>query len=183
MNYYLYDPDSDNYAGIGVPHEDDARVTKVHYTDEPLLESWTPPVAFEFEDNPPTHGDFPSLVNYNMIPVMSQRAWDALRPLIGYCCEALPIIHPSGKPYYIIHVMDTIDALDEERSELTRNRVTGRVNRIYRYALKPELLRGKHIFKLPRESGGELLVDGAFRAAVEEHGLKGLLFNPIPLVE
>ncbi|GIW96756.1 MAG: hypothetical protein KatS3mg111_0089 [Pirellulaceae bacterium] len=182
MYYYRYHPDANNYAGIMLRPED-RDVIKIRHVTSPIADEWVPVEVLDIEDNPSTHGDFPSLVNYNMIPVMSLRAWDALRPLIGYCCEALPIIHPSGKPYYIIHVMETIDALDEERSELSRNRVTGRVSAVYRYALRPASLSGKHIFKLPLESGDELLVDDAFRQAVVQHGLKGLLFNPIPLVE
>jgi len=186
MNYYRYRPDADNFAGIGFEWEIDSseekRVLGVHNIDYPVIAEWTPPVAHGFEDNPPTEGDFPSLSNYWRIPVMSQRAWAALRPLIGDCCEALPIVHPSGQPFYIIHVMQTIDALDDERSELWRNPATGRVGDISCYAFKYELLAGKHIFKLPRESGGELLVDDEFRKAVEQHGLKGLLFHPVPQV-
>ena len=56
-----------------------------------MADRWVAPVANGFEDNPETEGDFPSLSNYNMIPVASQRAWETLRPLIGNCCEALPI--------------------------------------------------------------------------------------------
>lgn len=185
MSYYLYRPDANNFAGIGFEWEIDSpeekRVLGVHDIDSPVRTEWTPPTAHGFEDNPPTDGDFPSLSNYWRIPVMSQRAWDALHPLIGYCCEPLPTIHPSGQPFYIIHVMETIDALDEERSGLWRNPATGRVGDISRYALKHGRLAGKHIFKLPTKSGGELLVDDEFRKAVEQHGLQGLLFDPVHL--
>ena len=182
MNYYRYRPAPNDYAGIYVADEDDQMVVRLHYTDDPVAESWVPPRVYEYEDNPPKQGDFPSLSNFFIIPVMSQRAWDTLRPLIGDCCEALPVIHPSGKPYYIIHVMETIDALDEERSELERY-PDGRVAVVDRYALKYDLLEGKHIFKFPRKSGAELLLDDEFRRVVEENKLKGLRFNPIPLVD
>jgi len=185
--YYRYDPDANNFAGIGFEWEIDSpeekRVLGVHDIDHPVITAWPPPVAHGFDDNPPAEGDFPSLSNYNMIPVMSQRAWDALRPLIGYCCEPLPIIHPSGQPFYIIHVMETIDALDDERSELRQSQIDGRVNRIFKYAFRKDLLASKHIFKLPTKSGGELLVDDEFRKAVEQHGLQGLLFDPVQLVD
>lgn len=187
MKYYRYRPDANNFAGIGFEWDFDSpeekRVLGVHDIDHPVLVEWTPPVAHGFDDNPPTEGDFPSLSNYWRIPVMSQRAWDALRPLIGYCCEALPIIHPSGRPFSIIHVMETIDALDEERSELRRSQIDGRVNRVFKYAFRDNLLAGKHIFKLPLESGGELLIDDEFRQAVEKNGLQGLVFNPLPLAD
>lgn len=186
MDYYRYRPDANNFAGIGFDWEIDSpeekRVLGVHDIDHPVIAEWTAPVAHGFKDNPTTEGNFPSLSNSWSIPVMNQFAWNALRPLIGYCCEALPIICPGGQPFYIIHVMETIDALDEERSVVKRYS-DGGVMRVISYSLKGDLLGGKHIFKLPRESGGELLVDNEFRKAVEEHGLQGLLFDPVPQVE
>src|SRR5579884_1033891 len=183
MKYYVYRPDADNFAGIGAASEAHDEVVDIHYQNAPLLSRWTPIVFHGFEDNPPDEGDFPSLSDFWDIPVLSQRAWDTLHPLIDYCCEALPIIHPTGKPFYIIHVMETIDCLDEARSEITRNPVTNRVSRIFRYALKTNRLRGKHIFKLPRESGAELLVDDVFRKAVEDNDLKGLIFKELPRID
>lgn len=183
VGFYRYLPDANSFAGLGFSLADDERIVQVHFTDRPLADQWITPVAHGFEDNPEMEGDFPSLSNFNEIPVMSQRAWEVLRPLVGYCCEALPIIHPTGKPYFIIHVMDTADCLDCTKSEFTRNATTGRINRIRRYSLKPERLHGKHIFKLPLESGGELIVDDEFRRAVKTNGLKGLQFKELPMVK
>ncbi len=82
----------------------------------------------------------------------------------------------------MIHVLDTIDALDIEQSEVSRSEGRDRrVRRIYQYVLKTSLLEGKHIFKLPLMSGGELIVDDEFRTAVEQNGLQGLRFKPIPM--
>lgn len=183
MPYYVYRPDANNFAGVGFSIPDSVRVVQLHFTDRPVLADWATPVAHGFDDNPTTEGDFPSLSNFNEIPLMSQRAWETLRPLIGDWCEALPIVHPIGKPYFIIHCMATVDALDVAKSEVTRNATTGRVNRVFRYALKHDLVRGRHIFKLPRESGAELLVDDDFRRTAEGSGLKGLQFKEVPEVE
>lgn len=182
MGYYRYQPDANSFAGIGFSDADNDRVVQVHFADKPLADQWIAPVAHGFENNPETEGDFPSLSNFNEIPVMSQRAWDGLRPLIGNCCELLPIIHPTGKPYFIVHVMGTVDCMDFSKSKVTRNATTGRVNRIYTYAFKHEKVDGKHIFKLPLESGAELIVDDGFRRAVNANALQGLLFNDLPLV-
>ena len=151
----------------------------MHFTDISVLAEWAAPVAHGFDDDPTTEGDFPSLSNFNEIPLMSERAWKTLRPLIGDWCEALPVVHPTGKPYFIIHVMATVDALDIAQSDVTRNATTGRVNRVFRYAFKHDILRGRHIFKLPIESGAELLVDENFRKATEDNGLKGLQFKEV----
>jgi hypothetical protein len=181
MDLYLYRPDANRFAGVGFSKADDGQIVDVHYTDTPLTNKWIVPVAHGFEDNPPTQGDFASLSNFWRIPVMSQRAWDALLPLIGESCEALPIVHPTGDPYFIIHVMETVDCLDTSNAQVTRNAVTGRVSRIFRYAFNHNFPAGKHIFKLPIESGAELIVDDDFRRAVESSGLMGLKFEPLPL--
>lgn len=172
--FYRYRPDTDNFAGIGFETTDDEKIAHVHFTDQPLASSWTIPVAHGFDDNPENEGDFPTLFNFYRIPVMSQRAWKLLYPMLNHCCEALPLQHPNGHVYFMIHVMETIDCLDEAKCDLKRNATTGRVSRIFRYAFKPGMLNGKHIFKLPRDSGGELIVDDVFRTAVETNHLKGL---------
>jgi hypothetical protein len=182
MRYYCYRPDANNYAGIGVSMADDDRVTNIHFQDIALASKWRPVVAHGFDDNPETEGDFPSLTNFNEIPVFSQRAWVALCPIISYCCEALPIMHPSGELFYVIHVMETIDCLDEDKSDLRRSAIDGRVNRIFKYSFKPHMMHGKHILKLPLKSGADLIVDDVFRSAVESNDLKGLLFKELPII-
>jgi hypothetical protein len=114
---------------------------------------------------------------------MNQRAWDVLEPLIGNCSEPLPIIHPSGMPFYIVHVMRTIDCLDTDRADVCRSDIDGQITNVYKYAFKPGMIEGQHIFKLPWESGGDLIVDDVFRRAVEDNKLRGLRFNPLPMVE
>lgn len=183
MCLFTYEPNANDFAGIGLSRADHTRVVDMHFTDKPLADSWIAPVVHGFEDNPAAEGDFPSLSNYNQIPVMSKMAWDAVRPLIGYCCEALPIVHPAGEQLYIIHVMDTIDCLDRHKSEFTTNRTTGRINRIYKYCFRRSLLSGRHILKLPIDCGGELFVDDEFRRLVEMNSLKGLTFTKLETVE
>jgi len=180
MKYYAYRPDSNSYAGIGVAAEDDSSIIDIHNQDVSLSSTWTGLVVHGFKDNPEAEGDFPSLSNFWRVPVMSRGAWDTLLPLIGYCCEALPITHPSGKPYSIIHIMETVDCLDIGQSEVKRFS-DGGIMRILRYFFKSELLQGKHIFKLPRYCGGESIVDDDFRNAVEASGLKGLQFKELPM--
>lgn len=179
MSYFVYRPDANNFAAIGFSLADNDRIVGVHYTDKSLADEWIAPVAHGFNDNPETEGDFPSLSNFWRIPVMSQRAWEVLAPIIANSCEALPIIHPTGKPYFIIHVMDTIDGLDLSKSEFTCNPTTGRVNRIQRYVFKPDMLHGKYIFKLPPLSGGELILHDDIRNVVTANCLRGLRFKEI----
>jgi hypothetical protein len=114
--------------------------------------------------------------------VFSQRAWDVLSGSIACRWEALPIIHPSQPPFYLIHVMEEVDCVDNARSEIERYH-DGRVASIERFCLKPDVLVGKHIFRTPFASGSYLLVDDVFRQVVEDHKLKGLKFIAIPRVD
>ncbi len=181
--YYRYDPLANSFAGVGFStDDDDEAISDIHWTDSHLSATWKPRRCHVFDDNPPIEGDFPSLSNLRRIPLLSERAWVALRQLIGFCCEALPIIHPSGRHYFIVHVMNTIDCLDVEASEVSRSEVRkNRINRIYRYAFKDAMLHGEHIFKLPHLSGGELIVDDEFRKCVETNRLRGLCFEELPM--
>ena len=183
MRYYRYRPDADKFAGIGAPMADNERVVDIHFDDTPLTCSWRTVQFHGFgNDREMENGDFPSLSNYWSIPVFSQRAWDVLHRRIECCWEALPIVHPSGNPFYIIHVMETIDCVNIGRSEVARYS-DGRVMEVERYCLQLEKIKDKHVFKLPLKSGTNLLVDDVFREAVEKNALRGLLFRELPMVD
>ncbi|MCA8986845.1 MAG: hypothetical protein KDA78_04355 [Planctomycetaceae bacterium] len=183
MNYYKYDIDCNEYAGIRFDQPECDQVLHTRRRTDPISSEWQPPTAIVVAYEDSLEGDFPCLFDYSNIPIFSQRAWECLEPVIGQDCEPLPFIHPNGQKYLIVHLMGRIDALDEERSELRRSKVDNRVNRVYKYSLKEEMLHGKHLFRLPIESGSDLLVDDLFRETVEKNDLKGLLFNPIPRVQ
>lgn len=186
MNIYRIIPDSDSYECI-YPRVEDEDIL-FFFDAEPLSAKWVPlPVVLDERlrenvmDAPiPMKGDFPSL--YRPTPVFSERAWGALSPLIKGSVEALPLIHPSGDRYFAINVLDVIDCLDLATTKLTRNDVTGRVSSIQAYHFRPNLLRGKHMFKLPETKGLEVLVSEEFKQAVENNGLKGLIFWKLPLI-
>jgi hypothetical protein len=182
MIFYHYRPHADRYRCVHLNDADFARTLTIHRTDAPVLATWVAPVVTEFEEDAQRPiGDFPTFNSFWTIPVVSQRAWDSLASLLGTRCEALPIVHPSGRPFYILHSLNTVDALDEKQSELSRNDVTGRVSAVYRYSLREELLKDHHLFKLPLENGGETLVSHTFREVIERHKLRGLTFTPIPM--
>ncbi|WP_406699077.1 DUF1629 domain-containing protein [Singulisphaera sp. Ch08] len=182
MAYYLYRPDANAYAGIGVSLADDARVMNIHFLDRSLTSGWIPIHCHGFDENPHADGDFPSLSNFWRVPIFSERAWDSLRPVIGGYCEALPIVHPNGKPHFIINVRKFIDCIDTEKSQMRRY-TDGMIMKLIKYSFNSNLDHNFHIFKLPRETAGELLVDEEFRRAVEANGLRGLLFEALPTVD
>ncbi len=190
MHFYKYHPDANDFAGLGFEEPERERVIAMRSKDFPLASEWEPPAAHVFDEDDygvedsGLEGDFPTLMDFGRIPVVSQRAWDVLKPLIGGVCELLPIVYPGGKPFFLLHVMKTIDALGEARSRVRRSKIGDcRITRIFEYAFHEDRLAGQHIFKLPLASGGELFIDDEFRRTVEENGLKGLLFDPLPMAE
>ena len=181
MRYYHYDNDC-SVAGLGTRALMGDQLEEIFDCNEPVASLWKPVRVKVLDKRPKEAGDFPTFYDYPDLPVFSQRAWDVLSAVIGCRWEALPIIHPSKKPFYLIHVMEVIDCVDHARSEIEYYD-DGRVASIERYCLKPELLLGKHIFRTPIASRGELLVDDVFRQVVEGHKLKGLKFHAIPRVD
>ncbi len=181
MQYYRYDNDC-SVAGLGARPLMGDQLEELFDRNEPVASLWKPVRVKVLDKRPKEAGDFPTFYDYPDLPVFSQRAWDVLSATIACRWEALPIIHPSKKPFYFIHVMEVIDCIDHGRSEIEYYD-DGRVASIERYCLKPELLLGKHIFRTPVASRDELLVDDVFREVVEGHKLKGLKFHAIPRVD
>jgi hypothetical protein len=181
MRYYHYDPDH-TVAGLGTRPLMGDQLEEIFHSDVPVSSLWKPIRVLVLDKEPAGDGDFPPLYDYGRLPVFSQRAWDVLSAHVNCRWEALPILHPSKKPFHLIHVMEVIDCVDHARSEIEYYDDGGLAS-IERYCLKPELLVGKHIFRTPMASGSYLLVDDVFRQVVEDHKLKGLKFRAIPRVD
>lgn len=182
MKYYQYLPDSNHFKGYGLDQKD-KYIIDMHYQSQRLSPKWTPVVLHGFDDNPEVEGDFPSLSSYRKVPIFSRHALDVLFPLISDSIEVLPVVHPSGDEFFIINVLELLDCLDEEKSEVRRSQIDGRISRVFSYCFHPALIEGKHIFKTPLESGAGLFVDEEFKQLVEENNLKGLEFNELPMAE
>jgi hypothetical protein len=174
---YLYRTDPDRYESILVG---DALVELVamHCEQKRRGKRWNP-ISVTVPRRLAV-SDFPTLIEYGAIPVLSNRAWIALRPLLDPVVEALPLVHPTGE-YVLLNVLEQLDCLDETNSKLVRNDVSGRVSRVFAYAFKQDLIGGKRIFKTPLKSGAELFVNEEFRTYVESNTLKGLKFKPLPM--
>lgn len=119
--------------------------------------------------------DFPSL--YGIEVILQEGALRALEPLIKDSVQIIPLECEDDR-LYLIHVVDVVDCLDVERSDIKRFE-SGKLLRVRHYELKNlELLSGKGIFKM---AGLPLaFLTDTFKALVEEHDLKGLVWNPLP---
>ncbi|MFA5837318.1 MAG: DUF1629 domain-containing protein [Bellilinea sp.] len=121
-------------------------------------------------------GDFPSLNGVQI--VFSEKALDVLWPLIQNNVQVIPL-ECEDEPLFLIHVTRFIDGLDLEHSNykwLVENKAISDVNH---FVFHEEKTKGENIFRMPLNFPS-VYVSDTFKAAVEEHGLKGLLWKPLP---
>jgi hypothetical protein len=117
-----------------------------------------------------------------LMPLVNSRGREKIESLVAGQVEFLSFETPVG-PYYGLHVM-YVDCLNAPRVEGERF-ADGRIMAvgIEKYAFHWERLEGIHIFRVPELGHSRLFVSDEFKRVVEENGLTGLLFYPVPLVE
>ncbi len=121
-------------------------------------------------------GDFPEF--YGLHPLFSERALTILWPLIQNDAQVIPL-QCEEERFYLIHVTRFIDGLDLENSDIhwiIKDKLISRVNH---HVFHEEKVSGVNIFKVPIHFTWTFVSD-AFKEAVEEHDLKGLLWKPLP---
>jgi hypothetical protein len=109
--------------------------------------------------------------------VLSQRALDALVPMIGPSVQQVPLEFAEGD-YVAINIIRVIDSMDLKNSEVDFYRVDGSFKGIKRYAFKPEVLEHEWIFKIPQAPWLAFVTD-RFVDAVAEAGLTGFEFEEL----
>jgi hypothetical protein len=107
----------------------------------------------------------------------SERAAEVLIPLVGDVIELLPLTHDGPGRFQVVNLLDIVDCLDEERSQIERF-YDGSIQSVERYAFKPGSIDGHHLFKC-KQWGLHDLVSAEFKALVEEKGLVGAYFRAV----
>jgi len=190
---WRYITDSDHYYTLTfVNYQSDKWIIDANLRAEPIPEPF-PPIAVRYETNwkdlSPSQrrllrkgnlpkGDFPSLFGSEVI--FSERAFQALWPLIQNSAQAIPL-QCEDTQLYLIHVTNFVDCLDCSRSKIQwLSGFEGKIIfQVHHYEFHEEKLIGQTIFKIP-QLYTLTFVSGAFKAAVEEHGLEGLLWKTLP---
>ena len=85
----------------------------------------------------------------------------------------------SKERYYAINVVQVIDCIDYKKAECIRFKSSNRVMDFTKYAFKPEMVKGKHIFKIPEHPRAYVLVSDEFRNRVLNSGLEGFHFEEL----
>jgi hypothetical protein len=195
MKIWQYNPDSDHFQTLALyDHDRDAHIFNGHEFKhgnpfvEPLPKTT---VVYEKDANElsPSQrrlalkgqllkGDFPSL--YGIEVIFSERALGVLLPLIQNSVQVISL-HPIELQLYLIHVTNFVDCLDRSRSNIKW--LTGFegsiIFQVQHYVFHEEQLHHETIFKIP-ELFTHTYVTDTFKSAVEEHGLRGLAWDPLP---
>jgi hypothetical protein len=109
-------------------------------------------------------GDFPGMGG--TVPLkLSQRAVDALGPLMSDAVRLLPLVSDAGQ--FFIADVRVVDCLDHARSSVRRFDA-GKIMRVVSSAFREEMLSNVHIFRISEE-------------AVQAAHLEGLAFYEVPL--
>jgi hypothetical protein len=175
MRVYQLAADADRYRPLTVVHEHDfQKLSALH--DQPIPLRWVP-VQVEWLDERDSLrkpiADFPS---FGGVLVFRQTALDALEDLLESNGVILPL-QMSGESVFAYKVTCEVDALDEDRCDLTRFS-TGRIMGVQRFAFFPGSIDGVPIFKVP-QLRSQVFVTDAFVERVREWSLTGFVLNQV----
>lgn len=135
-------------------------------------DTWVPIDVQVIEDR--RKSDTPGLSSG--VPVLSPRAIEVLKDLMGDKVEILPLRCRKGE-YYAINVLDVLDCIDYEKAEFERFESSGRIMLFNKYAFNPDCVNGKHIFKIVDEPVRRPFVSDEFRNRVLDNELVGFKFD------
>ncbi len=107
--------------------------------------------------------------------VIDELAKGLLMPLIGHEVELLPM-EVEGQPHYIVNIINVIDCLDKENSEIKyfKSNPT-KIMRIVKHVFHEKHTMDSYLFKLP--SFPDMFCTQKFKDLVEHNGLTGLRFD------
>ena len=113
-------------------------------------------------------------------------AWEILRPFVVNDCQAIPLEHSERRKYFALRVY-RLDALDYSRAKVVywvnKPIMPVYVQRIETFAFKENALRGVNLFGLPESRGDYPIVSEQLKEVIEQAGLTGARFRPLPMAE
>src|SRR6266513_662719 len=174
---YRLDADPDRYRWLTVVDPPDWDRLELLRSGKPVSSGWTPIAVVDLveydEDERKPRCDFPV---FGSVPTFSERAATALHDVLAGNGELLPLV---GAAFFVYNVTRVVDALDEQRSTLTRFASSGRIMKVERYVLKDDQLQDAPVFKLPQYCRVAVFVNDVFRSFALQAKLTGCRFAPI----
>lgn len=109
--------------------------------------------------------------------ILNEKSYKALYPYLKNHSQIFKI-KSDNKIFYVVNVIDIIDCLNYDKSEL-KYFSSGRVMDVEKYVFKTEKLKNATIFKLPEFPKSISYVTEEFKKAVEKNNIKGFKFKEL----
>lgn len=131
-------------------------------------------IHMEFADE---HGvrlgnDMPDFVPYGSVPVFQEHVYEAMRDIWDAHGQILPL-RCEGQTLWAFNVLTTLEALDEQRSEVVYFIGGNKIMDVESYAFDQRVIGDTAIFLDPR-LGLPIFVTDRFMNRIEEHGFTGI---------
>jgi len=110
--------------------------------------------------------------------ILNEKSYKILYPYLKNHSQIFRLKN-ENKIFYVINVIDVIDCLDYEKSELKLFPSSGRVMRVIKYAFRTEKLKNASIFKLPEFPNSISYVTEEFKKIVEDNNITGFKFKEL----
>lgn len=110
--------------------------------------------------------------------ILNEKSYKVLYPYLKNHSQIFKI-KSDNKIFYVVNVIDIIDCLNYDKSELKYFSSSGRVMDVQKYVFKTEKLKNATIFKLPEFPKSISYVTEEFKKAVEENNIKGFKFKEL----
>ena len=110
--------------------------------------------------------------------ILNEKSYKVLYPYLKNHSQIFKI-KSDNKIFYVVNVIDIIDCLNYDESELKYFSSSGRVMDVEKYVFKTEKLKNATIFKLPEFPKAISYVTEEFKKAVEENNIKGFKFKEL----
>ncbi|ANV74276.1 hypothetical protein BCM43_27865 (plasmid) [Bacillus thuringiensis] len=114
--------------------------------------------------------------------MISEKAKQVLKPLIGDNVEFLPLLRNStSEVYYLVHVLNVLDAIDSDKA-IFKKLITGLIIGCKKFVFIPYVVQHEPVFKLNingKIHPNYLLVSDQFKNTILESDLKGFQFTEV----
>ncbi|NPA26526.1 MAG: hypothetical protein GXO36_02855 [Chloroflexi bacterium] len=191
MKYWLVDLDVKHYRSFTWPRTPERKQRWYYWMDRfqeggRFAGEWEPPYLQLFQgevgqEEEETRKPIPDFINGYIDLACSQRAKEVVEPLVGNQIEFLPLRTEIGL-YWELNI-PRLPCLDVERAKIEWVTEGEVIFRVIRYACRWTVINGHHLFYVSEDWPASRFASEAFRRLVEAHGLTGLVFREIPLVE
>lgn len=182
MKIFQLHADVDDYNYFGFM--DKKELKNKTFNGKELLSDWVQPEIQLYRTKKYHLGDIAMLMT--LTPVINNTVIEIFKDMFANSIELLPVLYsepvvnkyiPKG-PYYLMNVINVIDALDEGKSEFERYD-DGRIMFCTKYFFREDIIGNNHIFKIPQFPTVDILVTEEFVKRVEENDLKGFVFEEL----